>query len=197
MVFYCDKCDEVFTTLEELKQHAEFRHAHYVCEPCGKAFTRKDHLKRHQVNCTPGTAGADLHHCLVCDTGFSRQDSLKRHQATCMPGPAGAAAQFRCLACDKGFKRQDNLQRHSKNCKGKPGPSTHPKRPRDAAKARPDPEASHPQQPGREQPMQKPPAKRPRLDVVPEDPVQPLEDVLPEAVDEHSAQLREVGIYVL
>ncbi|XP_047541945.1 zinc finger protein 816-like [Vanessa atalanta] len=108
-IFYCQKCDKLFKTMENLKGHIELEHdtdkKQYVCESCGRVFNRKDYLNKHKLTHT----GEKLHVCPHCGFRARQRSSLTVH----IRKHTGERP-YRCNVCPQRCVSSSNLRAHQK-----------------------------------------------------------------------------------
>uniref|UniRef100_A0A1B0GKT9 C2H2-type domain-containing protein n=2 Tax=Lutzomyia longipalpis TaxID=7200 RepID=A0A1B0GKT9_LUTLO len=108
----CRICNEVFETLDQLKEHVV---AHpieklYECAFCGKKFITKIRVKEHIQTVhyrIPRMSNITLFACTVCGQQCHGRTNLQIHQST-----HSTDRPFKCSLCGKTFKNEPFLMRH-------------------------------------------------------------------------------------
>lgn len=113
---YCQRCNEHFSSVDELKQH--YRDDHWYCDTCDKVRTlllipAKHSLTKPQALNTQ--KGLQQHnrqkhpYCTICDIVFKSESDLKNHQRTHLPKI------HRCTGCEEAFATHSDLIAHWEN----------------------------------------------------------------------------------
>ncbi|XP_060535622.1 gastrula zinc finger protein XlCGF26.1-like [Cylas formicarius] len=130
-VFYCKKCDKVYTKQQSLYVHTKYdcgnkRQWRCLFRDCRHRTTRTGNMKRH-ISGMHGSRLKDLlrnvnfkdHVCPACNRQFKRKDHVQRHYLElhlCRQTQFG----FKCASCGRGFKRKYLMENHEKICGIKP-----------------------------------------------------------------------------
>jgi len=116
-VYFCEACDETFSSEEHLVDHHQKEHVkndeaaatektrvkQYVCLLCAKAFHLRHDLKRHHMIHT----GNKPFNCELCDKTFTRKFTLNEHMRI-----HTGDRPFSCPMCNKSFTLKSNLTDH-------------------------------------------------------------------------------------
>ena len=135
--FTCDKCDECFTSENNLRRHEKEKHfgSKHTCTSCGYQFVRKYKLDIHMKTVHGASDSLHQFRCEDCDSDFQDNFDLERHKRLSQTCDT-CAEKFctlrhlsdhkrvihkavSCHICSKSFKDGAKLRRHQKfiNCK--------------------------------------------------------------------------------
>lgn len=104
--YKCDKCDEIFETMDKLERHNEDHNSRLLkCVICDFTCYLRSQLKEHVV------AHSDERpcQCTLCPKKFRFSSELKRHQES-----HGNECPYKCDICNNTFKTAFCLARHKK-----------------------------------------------------------------------------------
>ena len=108
--FVCEKCNKLFSTTGNLRNHIKSIHYNYrpfKCSfpNCTKKYPCESKLKIHERTHT----GIRPFICEICQKSFNEKRNLKEHLKS-----HSEIRPFKCPLCDKGFKCIESLKEHIK-----------------------------------------------------------------------------------
>ncbi len=115
--FPCPKCDKIFSSKRNLKDHNSIVHEKdkleygYECGDCGKKFYKKSNYSYHVLKHNKSTL--EIIQCPIegCEVKFKRVKSLRSHLANKHPSQ-GLKKSYLCSKCGKQFESISGYKQH-------------------------------------------------------------------------------------
>ena len=105
--YSCDKCEYIFVTLNDLKEHTRFRHGEkpFVCQTCGVSCRSRPDLNIHVEN---KHSWMKPPRCDRCKLQFKNKKELAEHDDKYHV----VDIRLNCSLCDWHFNSKNNLNKH-------------------------------------------------------------------------------------
>ncbi|XP_059608031.1 uncharacterized protein LOC132255877 [Phlebotomus argentipes] len=125
-LFDCERCEDSFSSKEQLYDHIRAAHETHDCAECGEKFSRRikleDHIRRHhrapeedeeEENYDEEEGhGEDIWTCQECGKSLYSGSAFKRHMARHAERNGDVCRPANCLYCDQVFKTSECLAAH-------------------------------------------------------------------------------------
>lgn len=130
--FPCGDCGNVFSGMESLRSHRDFKHAAedgpiktYLCEFCAQSFARKENIQRHMKKEHGQHVNEDRQQkmnmsCTLCNKNFKTKQILRVHEDYYHQSDKGPPKKHQCTICPQSFDMLENLKRHIKSSHNSP-----------------------------------------------------------------------------